>query len=104
MSGSRFRRTTLCAVMMLSVGVLAASEASAAASRFTRREPSVSPWTRSLEGYFQGVHAKNGTHPPGQNPGSKPAGNDTSNSNPEGSGLCPFGKPNRTGKPPGGGN
>lgn len=103
MSGSRFRRTTLCAVM-LSVGVLAASEASAAASRFTRRESSVSPWTRPLKGYFQGVHAKNGTHPPGQNPGSKPAGNDTSNSNPEGSGLCPFGKPNRTGKPPGGGN
>lgn len=104
MSGSGFRRTPLCAVL-LSAGLLAASEASAAALRVSRQEPlAFSSWSRPVEGFFQGFHAKNGTHPPGQNPGTKPAGNHSSNSNPEGSGLCPFGKPNRTGKPPGGGN
>lgn len=101
MSGSRFRRTTLSAVM-LSVGLLAASEVSAAAPRVTRQEPSASPWTSPLEGFFQGVHAKHGTHPPGQKPGSKPPGSQTSGSTPEGSGLCPFGNPNRPGNSPGG--
>lgn len=100
MSVRRFRRTTLCAVM-LSAGLLAASEASAAAPRVTRQEPSASTWTRPLEGFFQGSHAKYGNHhPPGQHPpGQTPQGNSR-----EGSGLCPFGTPNRPGNSSGGGN
>jgi hypothetical protein len=98
MSGRPIRRTTLCAVM-LSAGLLAASEASAAAPRVTRQEPMASPWTRPVEGFFQSVHAKNG-NPPGQHPpGQKPQG-----SSREGSGLCPFGNPNRPGNSSGGGN
>lgn len=90
-------RTTLCAVM-LSAGLLAASQASAAAPRVSRQEPSASHWTRPVEGFFQGVHAKN-NYPPGQHPpGQKPQG-----SSREGSGLCPFGNPNRPGNS-GGGN
>ncbi|MFP5285560.1 MAG: hypothetical protein ACLGI9_07470, partial [Thermoanaerobaculia bacterium] len=76
----------------VSAGLLAASQATAAqAPRTTprevgRQELSVSSWTKSLTGFFQGFRPKHGPHPPGPDP--KPG---ESSARPEGPAICPSG-------------
>jgi hypothetical protein len=91
MSACRFGRTALFA-LTVSAGLLAASQAQAAqAPRMDRRESgrqeiSVSPWTRTVTGFFQGFRPKHGPHPPGPDP--KPG---NSSARPEGPAICPSG-------------
>ena len=96
MSGRAFRRTMVLA-LALSAGLVSTSNAHAARVR-ADREPAIrqeasirtligSPWN-----FVQGLFAKNHIAP-GPNPPQ-----------PEGPGLCPLGKPGRTGQPGNGNN
>ncbi|HSN89553.1 MAG TPA: hypothetical protein VL025_22515 [Thermoanaerobaculia bacterium] len=91
MSGRTFRRTIVLA-LALSAGLVSASNAHAARVR-ADREPAIRQEAsiRTLAGnawdLVQGLFVKNHI-----TPGSNPP-------QPEGPGLCPLGKPGRTGQP-----
>ena len=99
MSSSRRSASRRVAALTLALALGALPLASAEAAQRSRRDPAIQQASpvrtivQALVGSLLSIVDKNGSHP-----GNKP-GNGTSQASPEGTGVCPNGKPGLQGNP-----